>query len=239
VKNNIPINKVSSDYAKLLNAFINSAVTIENDNIISIFLTGSFARGEATENSDLDIWCVFKTLDSSTLFKIGEIVRNLPISYNNLEINAQCLTLDELKSKNFSKFLAYPIVNLEGILLFGIDLAIEKAKTYDVEKIYKEMIAEILLSVRHYIAVKEPVEKLTHQKIKTWVLKPLMFALRLERYLHTKQYPLTISDLSNAYNPTLISIKYYIDKNKWDFDLINNYYSTLNALHNEIEKLLK
>ena len=106
MKNVIPQNYISRDYKKVLTCFIDELTKIEHGNIISIFLTGSFARGEATENSDLDVWCIFKTIEQSTLINTGIISRNLPIRYDELEVNAQCLTLDEFNCCHFSRFIS-------------------------------------------------------------------------------------------------------------------------------------
>jgi hypothetical protein len=54
------------------------------------------------------------------------------------------------------------------------------------------------MSIRHYICVDEPIEKLTYKKIKTFILKPLMFPLRMERYCVLGTFPLTIAELRKA-----------------------------------------
>ena len=238
MRTNLPNNNVSVDYKNVLNVFVNKINEEYSENLICIFLTGSFARGEATEKSDLDVWCVFNKMDTEILTKIGNISRNLPIEYNELEVNSQCLTVSEFKSGSFSKFLAYPIVYLEGILLFGNDIATKPIEDNEVDKLFKEFIAEILMSIRHYISVNEPAEKLTYDKIRTWVLKPLMFALRLERYLHEKRYPLTIEDLLSAYNVPPISVIYFMEKEKWDSDILSCKNTTLCLLHEEVVKYL-
>ena len=238
MRKDIPYNCISIDYNNLLDIFVNKIYEVVNDNLISVFLTGSFARGEATENSDLDIWCIFNKLDTDILAEIGNISRNLPVNYNKLELNSQCLTINEFQSGYFSKFLAYPIIYMEGILLFGDDITKRPIQDEEVEKVYKEFLSEILLSIRHYISVNEPAEKLVHQKIKTWVLKPLMFALRLERYLHNKQYPLTINDLLSAFDVPQNSVLYFMNKEKWDNDIKNCRDATLYLLHEEVSKLL-
>jgi glutaredoxin-related protein len=238
MRKDILYNCISIDYNNLLDIFVNKIYEVVNDNLISVFLTGSFARGEATENSDLDIWCIFNKLDTDILTEIGNISRNLPVNYNKLELNSQCLTINEFQSGYFSKFLAYPIIYMEGILLFGDDITKRPIQDEEVEKVYKEFLSEILLSIRHYISVNEPAEKLVHQKIKTWVLKPLMFALRLERYLHNRQYPLTINDLLSAYDVPQNSVLYFMNKEKWDNDIKNCRDTTLYLLHEEVSKLL-
>jgi predicted nucleotidyltransferase len=236
---NLPNNDIFVDYKKILNIFVNNIQNIANGNLICVFITGSFARGEATEKSDLDVWCVFNDLDTDTLNKIGEISRNFPVNYNDLELNSQCLTLEEFNSGYFSKFLAYPIIYLEGILLFGEDITTKPLKNKEIEKIMKEFLVEILMSIRHYISVDEPAEKLTHQKVKTWILKPLMFVLRLERYLCRNQYPLTINDLLSAYDVPPIPILYFMDKEKWENDITNFKNKTLFLLHEIVCKIIK
>ena len=239
MRKDLPKSNVKKNYKYVLNTFVKNIVEQEETNIISIFLTGSFARGEATENSDLDIWCIFKHLNTSTLSKVGDIVRNLPINYDKLEVNSQCITLDEFNSSFFSKFTFKPIVALEGVLLYGNELDKDLPSLEPIENLYKEMMSEILLSIRHYISVNEPVEKLTHNKIKTWVLKPLMFALRLERYFSTQNYPLTSNDLLNTCaNETAQIIEYFLDEKKWLIDIFNDYSGTLNYLHETTLKLI-
>jgi len=234
----LPINNISKDYNGLLNAFFVQLCEVEQDNIASIFVTGSFARGETTEGSDLDVWCIFDEVSTETLNRVGLASRNLPISYNDLEINAQCLTLDEFNSNHFSKFLAYPIIYAEGVLLHGKDIAARTVQECEIEKTCNEFLADILLSIRHYIAVNEPAEKLTYAKIKTWVLKPLMFALRLERYSTTGHYPLTITELLNAYSSPPISVIYFTNAEKWNEDIQVQRDWVLRSLHEEVVNML-
>ncbi len=238
MKNNLPHNSISKNYTELLEIFIEKIKILETNNLVSVFLTGSFARGEANENSDLDIWCIFNHIKYSTLKNVGTITQTLPVSYNEIELNTQCLTLDEFNSKYFSKFIAYPIIYLEAVLLYGSDIAMKRPQNDDIIKTYKEIISEVLLSIRHYISVNEPAEKLTHQKIRMWVLKPLMFALRLERFCLTEHYPMTISDLQKSYSSVPMSVKYFTDKELWANDIINNHDNTLSLLCKELENLM-
>jgi len=234
----LPENNISKDYSSLINDFIAQICKVEKDNIVSIFLTGSFARGEATDGSDLDVWCIFNELNVETLNRVGLASRNLPVSYDKLEMNAQCLTYNEFNNKHFSKFLAYPIIFAEGVLLHGKDIASRAIQDGEIEKTYKEFLAEILLGIRHYIAVNEPAEKLTFAKIKAWVLKPLMFALRLERYSVTRSYPLTITELLKAYPTPPISAVYFANGEKWNEDIQSQRNNVLRSLHDEVANLL-
>ena len=54
---------------------------------------------------------------------------------------------------------------MEGILLLGNDIFEKSVQNKMVEKIHKGFLAEILLSIRHYISVNEPAEKLTYKKM--------------------------------------------------------------------------
>ncbi|MCL2407709.1 MAG: nucleotidyltransferase domain-containing protein [Defluviitaleaceae bacterium] len=234
----LPYNNILKDYKGLLKDFIGQIYGAEQGNAISIFVTGSFARGEATEASDLDIWCIFDVVSTETLNRVGLASRNLPISYNDLEINAQCLSLSEFNSSHFSKFLAYPIIFAEGVLIHGNDIAARNVQCYEIKKTCNELLAEILMSIRHYIAVNEPAEKLTYAKIKAWVLKPLMFALRLERYSKAGHYPLTTTELFNSYSSPPMSVVYFMDSEKWSEDIQTKRDDVLHLLHEEVANLL-
>jgi len=54
------------------------------------------------------------------------------------------------------------------------------------------------MSLRHYITVKEPKEKLADGRLKRWVLKPICIAQRIEKYLDSRYYPLNNKDLLNS-----------------------------------------
>jgi len=65
-----------------------------------------------------------------------------------------------------------------------------------------------------------------------------MFAFRLERYLSTKQYPLTYTDLFNAYDTPPMSVLYFANKEKWDTDIQNNCGKILHSLHEEVSNMM-
>jgi hypothetical protein len=124
------------------------------------------------------------------------------------------------------------------VLLWGEDVASRSIPDHETERVWKELLAEVLLSIRHYIAVNEPAENLTFQKIRTWILKPLMFALRLERLSHIEKYPLTITDLLHSYETPPQSVLYFCDKKKWDSTIQSNRDLTLHSLHDEVSGML-
>ena len=54
MRTEIPINDVKRDYKKALQELIAEVISKNTDNVVSIYLTGSYARGDASDSSDLD-----------------------------------------------------------------------------------------------------------------------------------------------------------------------------------------
>ncbi len=76
------------------------------------------------------------------------------------------------------------------------------------------------MSVRHYLCVDEPEKSLTHKKITAYILKPLMFALRQERFCATGIYPLSTEQLLRSYSDNnRIIVEYFMDREKFDNDI--------------------
>jgi predicted nucleotidyltransferase len=172
------------------NAFVEEAVRVLSPDLRSIILAGSYARGEAREESDLDLWCVFSALEPRHLQAIGQVVLKVGETHR-LEINPQCVTESEFRRfRSFGTVLAV----LEGRPLFG-NMAAGTPPTNEVLSACESLLGEAILSCRHYICVAEPWEKLAGGKLRRWVLKPLSFGLRLERYLSTGAFPITAQDL--------------------------------------------
>ena len=104
---------------------------------------------------------------------------------------------------------------------------------------YKKNLANILMSIRHYICVDEPKELLTHKKISTYILKPLMYALRQERFCTTGIYPLSIENLLESYqDDNRNMVEYFINEEKFENDILSNHTEVLMFLHNKIQRLI-
>jgi len=71
--------------ADLVSKIIQSLIGL---NIYKIILFGSYARGTATENSDIDLVVVLDSEEMSQLFK-DRMARRRPVSRSLLEINRQ------------------------------------------------------------------------------------------------------------------------------------------------------
>jgi len=238
MKNKVPINQVNHNYTDVLDKFVAALVEKQTDNIKAIILTGSYARGEATDSSDLDLCCLFKHIDTNVLASVGEVVRTLPVHYDDLEVNAQCLTADEFKRGYFLNFISPLIIHFEAVLLYG-DCSLNEIPLSEIELTYKKIMVEVLLSVRHYISVDEPKENLTYKKLNAFILKPLMFALRLERYLKTGNYPLSTKELQSTCDSHLkILVLWFMNPNLLDEDIRKDHHYVLNTMHNLIQNLL-
>lgn len=239
MRTEIPINDVSHNYTTVLQEFISQLKNKQKENLLSMYLSGSYARGDASDNSDLDVFCVFKILDSNVLYDVGFSARNTSVAYNNFEINSQCMSIDEFNSRVFENWSEVSVRVLDSILLYGNDLCNKEVSNIEIEKIYKKYLVEVIMSIRHYISVDEPKEKLTHSKIKTYIFKPLMFALRLERYCETTEFPLSNMDLLFSYNDEKrILVEYFMDKDKFNKDIADNHQKVLSNIHNLVCSLI-
>lgn len=235
----IPNNKVSYNYEKVLNEFVSELENRLGECLLMVYLTGSYARGDANDNSDLDVFCIFSTINQYVLETVGHCARSTSISYDILEINTQSLSLDEYKSKIFEDWSEYAVTELNSVLLYGKPLVDVSDINEKIQLSYKKNLANILMSIRHYICVDEPKELLTHKKISTYILKPLMYALRLERFCTTGIYPLSIENLLESYqDDNRNMVEYFINEEKFENDILTNHTEVLMFLHNKIQRLI-
>jgi hypothetical protein len=235
----LPNNQVSFQIEHILNNFISSLTQTQSLNLKSVFLTGSYARGDATDASDIDLWCIFHQVDLNVLDDVGWCVQNIIEQQPSLEINPQCFSVKEFESVYFADWTEKVVKVLDSVLLYGDDLIGNNVSTADIELIYKKYLANVLLSIRHYLSVDEPVQKLTCQKIQRYILKPLMFPLRLERWCTCGSYPLSITDLKNAYSdPVSEIIHFYMHPEVLERDLLRNHRDVLYKMHTIVSHLL-
>lgn len=233
MRNIIPENTVNFDYHNTLNHFISLLRKRQKGNIKCIYLSGSYARGDATDESDLDLFCVFDSLTDKELYDVGFCARNTPISYDNLEINTQCLSINEFDSEYFKGWTEKSARILDSVLVFGEDIFGNDVSIIELKTIYKRYLTDVLMSIRHYISVDEPIEKLTYRKIKIYILKPLMFPLRMERYCAIGTFPLTINSLKNALDESdKFIVDFFCNETAFNEAINANHRTVLNKLHN-------
>ena len=100
----IPQNKVSHDYEKVLDEFVSFLKSRLGESLLMVYLTGSYARGDANDTSDLDVFCIFSNINQYILETVGFCARNTSVSYDVLEIFS-C----ELGSISFILSIAFSI----------------------------------------------------------------------------------------------------------------------------------
>lgn len=236
----IPDNKVSHDYEKILKEFVSTLKNRLSESLLMVYLTGSYARGDANDNSDLDVFCIFNTINQYVLETVGYCARNTSLSYDVLEINTQCLSEDEYKSKVFEDWSEYAVTELNSVLLYGEQLVEISNINEKIQLSYKKNLVNILMSIRHYMCVDEPKELLTYKKITTYILKPLMFELRKERFCATGVYPLSVEQLLESYqDDTKIIVEYFVNREKFERDVLTNHKDVLMFLHDRTQKFIE
>jgi predicted nucleotidyltransferase len=114
IENSNP-KKPPSQISTLLTNFQEKITDIYQDELKQLILFGSQARGEATDDSDIDILVVLKTLhkDKERHQKIIEVISDLCIDYGKL---ISCIYLSEERYQSEKSPL---LINIEreGIVL--------------------------------------------------------------------------------------------------------------------------
>lgn len=178
---------------------------VQNDNIISfknslikefchiqaVVLTGSFAKGDSTAVSDIDIWAIFNSLKIQDLKLIAGILANYS---KTPEINVQCVSSNELLAMPFKKWFSPVQIYVDGIVLHG-NLPPYIPYNSEIRNYAASIAAQVLMSSRHYISIAENEESLASGKLLKWVLKPLSWVLRYNALLRSSVYPRTFEDL--------------------------------------------
>lgn len=238
MRTEIPANNSGFDYEKILGEFVDMLKEKQGGNLLSVYLAGSYARGDGKTDSDLDVFCIFGEITVGVLADAGFCARNNSVSYESVEINSQCMSIAEFESNEFNAWSERSVRALDSVLLYGEDLCGVPDKG-EIEAAYKKYVAEIVMSIRHYISVDEPKEKLTHSKIKAYILKPLMFALRLEIYCQKGIFPLSERELLEACdNGKKFLAEYFYSKEKFDKDIFENHKGVFEKIHSAVCSML-
>ncbi|KMM36327.1 nucleotidyltransferase domain-containing protein [Guptibacillus hwajinpoensis] len=147
---------------------------LKSSTLRGIVLTGSFARGEGGPFSDLDVWCFYhdKKIKTSSLPELAGIT---------LDLREVCLKDFKNDADGTREYVA-PC--FEQLIVFG-----ETPFVLPSRKKIKEGVLHLLVSIEQRLTRTMP--PVNHYEI----LNDVMYLLRIERYLSTFQYPLTLSEL--------------------------------------------
>jgi predicted nucleotidyltransferase len=157
-----------------------------------LVLYGSQSRGDAQPTSDVDICFFLDSVTLSDLHIVGTVIESL---HSEQEINVQCTTFREMASSPFQAGFRPLPLHFEGRILHG-DLCLPSPSSRDALAEAGAIAAFVMLGCRHYITGQESEEVLASNKLKNWVLKPFMWALRYEVFARTGTYPLKLDALS-------------------------------------------
>lgn len=112
---------------KSIKEFLQFLREIEGDNLLQVILFGSVARGDETEDSDIDIFILLKNYDEAEAEKITIKERILNIASHVEELNGHRVHIspfidsEETYLKNRKKALIYYSIADEGVLLYAKD----------------------------------------------------------------------------------------------------------------------
>ncbi len=163
--------------------FKEAAVAAFGDRVECLLLGGSYARGDAHPSSDIDVLLLLDDVSPRDLQRVASIIASVP---SHCELNVQCASTAEMRS--FRGACEPAQFHLDGIVLHG-ELSLPPLTDDDVRGAAARIGAEVLMSCRHYMTAREPEAALADGKLRTWVLKPLMWALRYEAYARLGEYP--------------------------------------------------
>jgi predicted nucleotidyltransferase len=150
--------------------------------IRAIVLAGSFARGDQRPTSDIDLLVIAERVDTALLERIGDAVTSIATSN---ELNPAVVSHHEFTTRpDLVQFLKY---KHDGRCLHGT-LPVPSAPFADELERAQAIAHEVLMSVRHYLAVKEDAVRFQAGKLHPYVLKPLSFSLRFYHFHLTSTY---------------------------------------------------
>ena len=148
------------------------------DNLVCLFYTGSRVRGEASEESDYDVFLVVKSIDSSVIEKIGEVFSN----YQNFSV----YPLSEHEFKTLPRAQLLQLLHSER--LYG-DIEYNPPTKEEVRDYISLMRRDWLDRVRHYLIIPHPQETLA--KNVRFALKYTYIYLSYVVFLETDKLPET------------------------------------------------
>lgn len=167
-----------------------------------LVLTGSHARGDAHAGSDIDLWLFLDHVSWADLSTVGGVVGRVNSATSagachRPEVNVQCTSFAEVATNAFTQGFSPLQLHFEGQVLHG-SLRLERPSPARIRQEAAAIACFVTMSCRHYVTSQEPEQSLRQGKLRTWVLKPLMWALRYDVLARSGNYPRTLDELAQA-----------------------------------------
>ena len=174
--------------------FKSKCVSAFGERLECLVLTGSYARGDYTPQSDIDIWVFVKNLGIEDIKTVGKIVVEIG---KPPEINPNCATFEELNSFPLRDQFDPVQLYIESRVIYG-SLPEPAPTPAEIKKYAITVTAFGLMLARHYIAAGETEENLAKNKYVKWSYQPLIWAYRCRAYLKNSVYPRDLNELKNS-----------------------------------------
>lgn len=181
----IPLqNSTALNLPRFIREFCES-IPLKNK-VVSAILYGSYARGDATEKSDINILIVCDYIDASFLLALKQYASACEKNTGDAKISLLCVGEKELESGCEGYPISLLSLYFEGVLMYGKDVFSVLPTEAGVKSEISKILSLVLYRVSSLIFSEKPV--LAAALVKD-VLNPLMAAFRLERLISTNEYP--------------------------------------------------
>jgi predicted nucleotidyltransferase len=239
MRTELPNNQVNIDYRLIIQEYVNALVKELKDEIISIYIEGSYAKGDAKDTSDFDIFIIIDNLTICKLKILGKHTKTISEKYNGVKVNPQCIGLQEFEQAEFENWSMKSIIALNSVLLYGQDMSAQVTDKKYLTEYYRKNMVELLMGIRHYISLDKPSERITYSNVYAFILKPLLYNMRVERYCKTGKYPQSYKDLRAAYlDECTLFVDYSLEPEKFIKDIQDKKDDTLEKMHTLITKMI-
>lgn len=202
--------------------FKDEIVNTFNSRLECILLTGSVARGEIRERSDIDIWIFLDEIKFEDLYKVSEVVKTFS---KEPKINPQVTTFKECLLPHFTREYSPIQYNTDGKVLYG-ELKVPYPSREEFLQSSKNLAAYIIMGIRHFISINESEKSLLSKKLLKRILKPITWALRYKYAWIKGRYILDLEELKSEVSSeevyvidifqNLLAGNYYIYQGKVD-----------------------
>jgi predicted nucleotidyltransferase len=179
---------------KKIELFKSKCVSAFGERLECLVLTGSYARGDYTPQSDIDIWVFVENLSIEDVIAVSKMVAEIG---KPPDINPNCASFEELNSFPLRDQFDPAQLYIEGRIICG-SLPEPSPTPAEIKKYALSVAAFGLMLARHYIAAGETEESLAKNKYVKWSYQPLIWAYRCKAYLKSSVYPRNLEDLRNA-----------------------------------------